>query len=32
MFRPDTGMAYWEQVKVDEADRAARRRQRGDGQ
>lgn len=31
MFKPDTGMAYWEQVKVDEADRAARRRQRGDG-
>lgn len=31
MFKPDTGMAYWEQVKLDEADRAARRRQRGDG-
>jgi len=32
MFKPDTGMAYWEQVKVDEADRAARRGRRGDGQ
>lgn len=31
MFKPDTGMAYWEQVKVQEADRAARRRQRGGG-
>jgi pyocin large subunit-like protein len=31
MFKPDTGMAYWEQVKVDEADRAARRGRRGDG-
>ena len=31
MFKPDEGLAYWEQVKVDEADRAARRRQRGDG-
>lgn len=29
MFKPDTGMAYWEQVKVQEADRATRRRQRG---
>ncbi len=32
MFKPDTGMAYWEQVKVQEADRATRRRQRGDGE
>lgn len=31
MFKPDEGMAYWEKVKLDEADRAARRRQRGDG-
>lgn len=31
MFKPDTGMAYWEQVKVQEADRASRRRQGGDG-
>lgn len=32
MFKPDTGMAYWEQVKVDEADRATRRRRSGDGE
>ncbi len=32
MFKPDTGMAYWEQVKVQEADRAARRRARADGE
>ena len=32
MFKPDTGMAYWEQVKVQEADRAARRRRRADGE
>ena len=32
MFKPDTGMAYWEQVKADEADRATRRRQRADAE
>lgn len=32
MFKPDTGMAYWEQVKVQEADRAARRRRSADGE
>ena len=32
MFKPDTGMAYWEQVKVQEADRAARRRRSADAE
>lgn len=32
MFKPDEGMAYWEKVKLDEADRAARRRQRREGE